>query len=50
VDLGIRGKRAIVVGRLEELGGTVAFLASRRAGFPTGQLPQLDGGMTRSLT
>jgi 3-oxoacyl-[acyl-carrier protein] reductase len=37
-------------GRAEELGGTVAFLASQQAGFLTGQLLQLDGGMTRSLT
>lgn len=36
-------------GTAEELGGTVAFLASRQAGFLTGQLLQLDGGMTRSL-
>jgi len=36
-------------GRPEELGATVAFLASRDAGFLTGQTLQLDGGMTRSL-
>lgn len=36
-------------GRAEELGGTVAFLASQQAGFITGQVIQLDGGMTRSL-
>lgn len=36
-------------GTPEELGGTVAFLASQQAGFLTGQLLQLDGGMTRSL-
>jgi len=36
-------------GKPEELGGTVAFLASQQAGFITGQIIQLDGGMTRSL-
>lgn len=36
-------------GKAEELGGTVAFLASQQAGFITGQLIQVDGGMTRSL-
>jgi 3-oxoacyl-[acyl-carrier protein] reductase len=36
-------------GKPEELGGTVAFLASQQAGFITGQVIQLDGGMTRSL-
>lgn len=37
-------------GRPEELGATVAFLASQNAGFITGQIIQLDGGMTTSLT
>lgn len=36
-------------GKDTELGATVAFLASDPAGFITGQLFQLDGGMTRSL-
>lgn len=36
-------------GKAEELGATVAFLASQQAGFITGQVIQLDGGMTRSL-
>ena len=36
-------------GRPEELGATVAFLASENAGFITGQTIQLDGGRTASL-
>lgn len=36
-------------GKPEELGATVAFLASEKAGFITGQTIQLDGGMTASL-
>ncbi|RQP04169.1 MAG: SDR family oxidoreductase [Paracoccus sp. BP8] len=36
-------------GTVQELGGTVAFLASQQAGFLTGQVLQLDGGMTTSL-
>jgi 3-oxoacyl-[acyl-carrier protein] reductase len=36
-------------GTLEEFGGTIAFLASQQAGFITGQIMQLDGGMTASL-
>lgn len=36
-------------GTAEELAGTVAFLASRQAGFITGQTIQLDGGQTRAL-
>ena len=36
-------------GNPEELGATVAFLASEKAGFITGQTIQLDGGMTASL-
>lgn len=38
------------LGTLEEFGGTVAFLASRQAGFITGQCIQFDGGLTGSLT
>lgn len=37
-------------GRVEELGATVAFLASDHAGFITGQTIQMDGGRTKSLT
>ena len=36
-------------GTMEELGGTVAFLASTFAGYITGATIQFDGGMTRSL-
>jgi 3-oxoacyl-[acyl-carrier protein] reductase len=36
-------------GAAQELGATVAFLASVHAGFITGQLIQVDGGMTMSL-
>jgi 3-oxoacyl-[acyl-carrier protein] reductase len=36
-------------GTAQELGATVAFLASIHAGFITGQLIQVDGGMTASL-
>ena len=36
-------------GKADELGATVAFLASQQAGFITGQVIQLDGGITRSL-
>jgi len=37
------------LGTLEELAATVVFLASRQAGFVTGQIIQVDGGMTASL-
>ena len=36
-------------GTLEELAGTVAFLASKQAGFITGQNLQIDGGRSVSL-
>ena len=36
-------------GTMEELGGTVAFLASHYAGYITGETIQFDGGRTRSL-
>jgi 3-oxoacyl-[acyl-carrier protein] reductase len=36
-------------GTPEELGATVAFLASQQSGFITGQIIQLDGGRTTSL-
>jgi 3-oxoacyl-[acyl-carrier protein] reductase len=36
-------------GRPEEVGATVAFLASEPAGFITGQTVAVDGGITRSL-
>lgn len=33
-------------GRLEEVAGPVLFLASRHAGFITGQVLYIDGGRT----
>ncbi|MFV0302694.1 MAG: SDR family oxidoreductase [Paracoccus sp. (in: a-proteobacteria)] len=36
-------------GKAEELASTVAFLASEGAGFISGQVIQVDGGMTKSL-
>lgn len=36
-------------GTMDELGGTVAFLASQQAGYITGENIQFDGGRTRSL-
>jgi 3-oxoacyl-[acyl-carrier protein] reductase len=45
----IQGTALKRLGAPEELGGTVAFLASQQAGFITGQVIQLDGGMTLSL-
>jgi 3-oxoacyl-[acyl-carrier protein] reductase len=35
--------------KVEDLNGTVTFLAAQRASFITEQLIQVDGGMTRSL-
>ncbi len=37
------------LGTREEVAATVAFLASRQAGYITGQVIQLDGGMTSGL-
>ncbi|MES2535641.1 MAG: SDR family oxidoreductase [Pseudomonadota bacterium] len=37
------------LGTQEEFAATVAFLASRQAGFINGQAIQVDGGMTQSL-
>jgi 3-oxoacyl-[acyl-carrier protein] reductase len=36
-------------GTMDELGGTVAFLASQQAGYITGETIQFDGGRTRAL-
>lgn len=45
----IQGTLVRRAGTPEELGATVAFLASGHAGFITGQTIQLDGGMTAAL-
>ncbi len=37
------------IGKPEELGALVAFLASQQAAYITGTTIQVDGGLTRSL-
>jgi 3-oxoacyl-[acyl-carrier protein] reductase len=37
------------IGKPEELGALVAFLASQQASYITGTTIQVDGGLTRSL-
>ena len=37
------------VGKPEELGASVAFLASEQAAYITGTTIQVDGGLVRSL-
>ncbi|MBF9032657.1 SDR family oxidoreductase [Rhodobacterales bacterium HKCCE2091] len=49
LDSRVAGTALKRAGTLEEFGGTVAFLASRQAGFITGETIQFDGGMTRAL-
>jgi NAD(P)-dependent dehydrogenase (short-subunit alcohol dehydrogenase family) len=36
-------------GRVEEVGALIAFLASEKAAYITGQNIRFDGGMTRSI-
>lgn len=37
------------VGRVEDIAGTITWLASKAAGFVTGQSIVVDGGMTRKM-
>ena len=37
------------IGRPEELGALIAFLASEQAGYITGTTIQIDGGLIQSL-
>jgi 3-oxoacyl-[acyl-carrier protein] reductase len=37
------------IGRPEELGALVAFLASQQAGYITGTSIQIDGGFVRNM-
>jgi 3-oxoacyl-[acyl-carrier protein] reductase len=37
------------IGKPEELGALVAFLASQQAGYITGTTLQIDGGFVRSM-
>lgn len=51
LDLGALGKKipAGRVGRPAELGSLAAFLASKNAGYITGQVITVDGGFTRGI-
>jgi 3-oxoacyl-[acyl-carrier protein] reductase len=49
LDARIRAVPLKRAGKPEELGATVAFLASMHAGFISGQVIQMDGGATLSL-
>jgi 3-oxoacyl-[acyl-carrier protein] reductase len=44
MDLGIRGRRALVMGASRGLGAACAFLCSAQAGYITAQSVLVDGG------
>jgi 3-oxoacyl-[acyl-carrier protein] reductase len=50
-DLAVRAQQVPMrrIGRPEELGAMVAFLASQHAGFTTGAAIQIDGGMVLGI-
>jgi NAD(P)-dependent dehydrogenase (short-subunit alcohol dehydrogenase family) len=55
MDLGLKDKIAVVIasssgiGRPDEFGSLVAFLASERAGYINGETILIDGGAYRGL-
>jgi 3-oxoacyl-[acyl-carrier protein] reductase len=48
MDLSLDGKVALITGASRGIGNLVAFLASDRAKFITGQAINVDGGMVKS--